>query len=1105
MNEKNSISSDLNNSSLNSNETKNNRIKLEKPEQSNNKINNLGKLISNNYSKKNSEKSSPKKWDKKSKKNKIEEEILNLNYKIKHNNNEIQEIKKKLINLKQEKKKKQEDIINLLSNKESIEEIYKNEIYFLINKNQTLNENIDENMNKIINKSDNFDVKLSEIKEIDQNKYIEQIINMTNDIFQKNSLEINDTLKNILHESYQLLNDNKLEIRDDLIINDFFSKISLYISNQSLGKFKESEINLLLKYLIQINTINQKLEKYIKFVNKKYKEQKKELNNSLNDLDKKNKILQEKKVLLENQLKENEEKELNISNNNSSTEKENLDKNIRSGKENKIIYSKKYISKNNNYFRKSQTNRMKENLNLIDNNKENQKEAKIEANSSNILKNSKKENIKYNNEKEKNRNKNILIKEKIDNNSNEINKIKNENIVYLKEKRKIDRKSLLTKVNDYTFNISINNDNKNIFTENDSKNNFNHNMKDKILIIKKGKKEKIENNNRTKSELYLLDNNKNKENEQNENGEIITYKISTLNKNQLQEISKNENNIKINENKNLIQNCNSNVLIKNKGYNKFASKNKLYKKGNCLINNDEKNHNFISIINITNNAPIKEKSLNNFDDEKIFNIDNLDNENIDDLNIKTMKIKSNILKDINENNNNFDINNNDYYFEKENKENNFSLTNNRQNNNQIKQKSENSKKEIEYEYEIDLKRIINKNSEINNINESSLKNKNLSLQLTSSNTNYISPKICDSNLTEVNQIFLNETNTLSPLKTKHNKSKYKNDFFKNLNSNTLKITKTKEVNIKEIKSNKINILKIKKLSNTINSNNSTKQLTKLFSTSRDKISILPKKLKSKSNRISMDSFNNINEINNEKNENQRRFFLNKINKNNLSWDKFESNNNKLNLKAGLSQRVIKKLKLINLPISKNQKMKKDNNIEQNQKDLDKNINNKYSFYQYINNINFDNKYISMTKQSICYYRIYAKKNIKLNWNENRNLNIENFGFSKGYISIILKSDLLHFIPKINNNNEITIILKNIIGVQLEQGMQNIINEIENSKKEQEKIETKNNLFIFNLLITDFEEGKIECAFDNYEIYIFWMKFLEQIAEYYRNNDNIFNI
>ena len=156
MNEKNSISSDLNNSSLNSNDTKNNRIKFEKPEQSANKINNLGKLISNNYSKQNSGISSPKKCNKQCKKNQIEEEILNINFKIKHNNNEIQEIKIKLINLKQEKKKKQEDIINLLSNKESIEEIYKNEIYFLINKNQTLNENNDENMDKIINKNDYF-------------------------------------------------------------------------------------------------------------------------------------------------------------------------------------------------------------------------------------------------------------------------------------------------------------------------------------------------------------------------------------------------------------------------------------------------------------------------------------------------------------------------------------------------------------------------------------------------------------------------------------------------------------------------------------------------------------------------------------------------------------------------------------------------------------------------------------------------------------------------------------------------------------------------------------------------------------------------------------
>ena len=486
MNEKNIISSDKNDSSKDSSDAKPNKIKSEKSGQLSNKNNKLGKLISNKYSKQNSEISSPIKNDKKNKKNQILEEILYLDNKIKHNNNEIEEIKIKLINLKQDKKKKKEDIINLLSNKESIEEIYKNEIYFLINRGQNFNENNDKNVNKTINSNDNFCIKLSEIKEMDHNKFIEQIINMTNDILQKNSLEINDSLSNIIKESYQLLNDNKLEFEDDMIINDFFSKISLFISNQSLGKFKESEINLLLKYLIQINIINQQLEKYIKFVNKKYKEQKKELNNSLNNFEKKNKTLKEKKIFLENQLKEYEENELNGSNINSSIEKENLEQNIKNNQENKIIYSKKYISKNNNYFRKTQTNPLKCYINLVDDNKESQNELNQKEIPSNILQDSNNRNINIcNYEKEEENRKEIISKkikekekEKKDDDSNEINKIKNDNHkVYLKEKRIIDRKSLLTKVNDYTFNISINNNNKNIFTEDDSKNNINHNWK----------------------------------------------------------------------------------------------------------------------------------------------------------------------------------------------------------------------------------------------------------------------------------------------------------------------------------------------------------------------------------------------------------------------------------------------------------------------------------------------------------------------------------------------------------------------------------------------------------------------------------------------------
>ena len=71
-------------------------------------------------------------------------------------------------------------------------------------------------------------------------------------------------------------------------------------------------------------------------------------------------------------------------------------------------------------------------------------------------------------------------------------------------------------------------------------------------------------------------------------------------------------------------------------------------------------------------------------------------------------------------------------------------------------------------------------------------------------------------------------------------------------------------------------------------------------------------------------------------------------------------------------------------------------------------------------------------------------------------------------------------------------------------MQNIINAISNNENFKENKEINNNIFVFNLLISDFEEGKIECVFDNFEIYMFWMKFLEQISEYYRNCDNNFN-
>ena len=100
--------------------------------------------------------------------------------------------------------------MNFLSNKESIEEIYKNKIYFLINREQIINENNEENTNKKMVKNDNFDLNLNEIKESDQNKFIEQIINMVNDIFKKQDEDISNELRNIIISSYKIFNENKL-------------------------------------------------------------------------------------------------------------------------------------------------------------------------------------------------------------------------------------------------------------------------------------------------------------------------------------------------------------------------------------------------------------------------------------------------------------------------------------------------------------------------------------------------------------------------------------------------------------------------------------------------------------------------------------------------------------------------------------------------------------------------------------------------------------------------------------------------------------------------------------------------------------------------------
>ena len=56
----------------------------------------------------------------------ILKESSNMNKTLEENANLVEELNNDLIKLKEEKKKKQKDIVNYLSNKESLEEFYKN-------------------------------------------------------------------------------------------------------------------------------------------------------------------------------------------------------------------------------------------------------------------------------------------------------------------------------------------------------------------------------------------------------------------------------------------------------------------------------------------------------------------------------------------------------------------------------------------------------------------------------------------------------------------------------------------------------------------------------------------------------------------------------------------------------------------------------------------------------------------------------------------------------------------------------------------------------------------------------------------------------------------
>ena len=842
--------------------------------------------------------------------NQVFDNIKNINIRIKNNKLKLEELKKNLNNLKKEKNQKQGDIINLLSNKESIEEIYKNQIYLLTNhlhSNINNNNNFDENIilnndinnltninikadmndnsainlnsihnitidNEILNNDeDNFKISLNEIKESDQKIFIKQVIYLFEDIFKKRDDKINTSITSIIINLYELFINNNSGENDietnDLVVNNFFGKMSLFISNHSLGKYSESKINLFLRYLMKINSINVKLTKYLKFVNKKYKEKKKDLIDMINYLEKKNMNLTDKKHRLENNMKIYEDKLEFFGKNSDSEIGQNYEKNDYLEQKNigNDIYT--YENKNSllNFKNNSNSNSNIKKPKRIKNKKSNT------VGALNIDQNIKKEleKLKKNKGEKLNYDAMIEYEDGIDQNGrinyedddsikeynyikeNEmINQrlnpyIKKNSIIYRQKYKINDKKQLFLDGDEsdkYLNEILQNNTNKDPLGENNNTINK-RNSKNVIKSIPRNKnnqslnyKSKTNSNFQTSKKInYNIFNNTST----NINFDKMVFPISQTQNNE-NDLEDQLSSIELDHYKRVqrIMNANPNANnifgINNYKPSKdaFFSENK--KQANISNSNNKinktirygsrKNHNFISIINMTKNEPINKKNgkENSKSKEKFRKIKDIDNDGA----LKIINLEDNFLNDIS----NDAIKNEN---EAENKINESTSMLTKSNN----VESNTNSKLINLSHGSKNNEVNKSNIIITNENIESKQNINISSKMNEKK------KINNEN-NEIQGYFINIINSKEENKRKKNSSnnvinnKDKDilnpkidikDFFNNSsNIKTLKITKSKELNIKDIKNNKLSMITKKNINKALHTKKGDKPRTKLI-------------------------------------------------------------------------------------------------------------------------------------------------------------------------------------------------------------------------------------------------------------------------------------
>ena len=527
--------------------------------------------------------------------------------KIEENSKMIEDLDMNLKKLKEEKKKKQADIVNYLSNKESLEEIYKNKLKFLVkqkkpadSKENEINLNLDslkdESQDYSIDDEKEIEIKIEEIKKSDQAKFTEQVINLAEEIFNKEKEEdFIDKVKSKVKIAYNIFFSeisSNVSNNDDSIISHFLSRIGLYISNHSLGLYSETVVNKFLRYLLKINSTDAEISQTMKFLNKKYKEQKEEIKNKITNLKETNEDLKEKKNI--NDIKiEKYEKIIQKNKELIQNEKENENKEENTGKRRYTVHTlnRNHLKRGNNLsignkdeielLKKGLTNEISNEYGMRNKPKKSKffKNKEDKANEIDSEINPKNPNPNLNNQKV------IVIKNNI-------------NIKNTKDNNNIDNNSKKTNNND------INRKNNNEIKEKTKE-------EGKIIVNEQNIKDNMNNNYQKikyHENIYIINNINNSEQVQTKNN-IYNNKSNNLN------IDSN-NNYRIN-------NINQGKEVKNNAYNNSQVNSVNQRKNNPNITSDKKT--IPQKIQDTNTQKNFQKSSNDYKNPNNYNANNAQN------------------------------------------------------------------------------------------------------------------------------------------------------------------------------------------------------------------------------------------------------------------------------------------------------------------------------------------------------------------------------------------------------------------------------------------------------------------------------------------------